>query len=94
MPDGKDLWAELGPGFTLIDMTADRELQNPFTLSARERAIPLKIISAVDENLVKSYGAEDILVRPDQFIAWAGDGNPAQADAILCKAIGAAKGRF
>jgi len=34
------------------------------------------------------YGAALVVVRPDQFVAWAGDCGPADAMALLGKAIG------
>lgn len=89
LPDGQDLWEALGPGFTLIDMTDNAALSNAFDAAARASGVPLKILTAKSAKLRDTYAAEAILVRPDQFIAWAGQADGADAAAILARAIGA-----
>ena len=36
-----------------------------------------------------AYGQRFILVRPDQYVAWAGNDPPADAAAVLRRAVGA-----
>ena len=36
----------------------------------------------------QDYEARFVLVRPDQYVAWVGDAEPADAAAIICRAAG------
>jgi 2-polyprenyl-6-methoxyphenol hydroxylase-like FAD-dependent oxidoreductase len=88
---GRNIFEALGQGFTLIDLGA-REAAAAFARAASERGVPLKIISDSATDGRDKYQARLILVRPDQFVAWAGDEAdvPALGPAeILERAIGA-----
>lgn len=89
LADGRDLWDMLGLGYTLLDLTGNADLQRRFDAAAKRRGIPLKILDLADASLVESYGAQAILVRPDNFIAWAGSANNCDAAAIIDQATGA-----
>ncbi len=90
MPDGADLWHELGAGFTLMNLAGDAGLANAFTSAARRLEIPLKTLNLASAELMDLYGAEAMLVRPDHFVTWTG--SAARADAI--KILGRATGQF
>lgn len=48
--------------------------------------MPLKLVRGTDPAALEAYGAAHILVRPDLFVAWAGeDGDPAS---VLARATG------
>ena len=85
----EDLWNRLGPGFTLLDLVGDPGVQERFEDAARHRNVPFRIATLADHRLVEVYGCEAMLVRPDQFLAWAGTGQHVDAEAILDRAIGA-----
>ena len=87
LPSGADLWDELGPGFSLMVLGDTPELTASFEAAAADLNVPFKAIEAASEDLRSVYGAEAILVRPDQFIAWAGSATGADAGAILARAI-------
>lgn len=87
-PEGADvdLFDRLtGGGFVLLRAGAKgHEL-----VAAAERAsVPLRIVD-VDENVRNAYGADLVLVRPDQYVAWVGDGCE-DADAVVATVIGRA----
>ena len=88
LPDEQDLWNMLGPGFTLLDLTGNANLQQRFDAATKPRGIPLKILDLAGAGLLETYGADAILVRPDNFIAWAGSTDDCDAVAIIDKAIG------
>ena len=51
--------------------------------------IPLTVIADSRRGGRERYDAAYVLVRPDQFVAWAGSDASLDAPAILRKAIGA-----
>lgn len=83
LSDDRALWDELGTGFALIDTTGDGR---GFDEAASQRAMPLRIVKA--PGLGSAYGADLILVRPDQFVAWTGS-SAEHAPAILDRVRGA-----
>jgi 4-hydroxyisophthalate hydroxylase len=84
---GKNIFEELGEGFTLIDLGASGAVA-AFEQAASQLRIPLKVISDSAADGREKYRSRLILVRPDQFVAWAGD--EADAANVLRHAIGAA----
>ncbi|MCY3873030.1 MAG: FAD-dependent monooxygenase [Rhodobacteraceae bacterium] len=89
LPDGSDLWDALGPGFTLMNLGEDGTVSMRFAEAARARNVPLRVLNTPDDGLRRAYECATILVRPDQFVAFAGDGSNADADAVVARAIGA-----
>ena len=72
LPDGTDVFRELGADFTLVAL--DRmEAARAFARAARAMSVPLKIIEAAGVGELRDYEAPMILVRPDHFVAWCGD---------------------
>jgi hypothetical protein len=51
--------------------------------------IPLTVIADSRRGGRERYDAAYVLVRPDQFVAWAGNDAPADATAIFRKVTGA-----
>ncbi len=83
------LWQALGAGYTLMDLTGDRDRMAAFTAAAAARSIPLTVLDLAAEALDGAYDCPALLVRPDQFVAWVAGDEPADAGAILDRAIGA-----
>lgn len=83
--DGRDAFAALGLGFTLL--AAEDTAAAPFTAAAAARGIPLVVALLRDADSIARYGARLVLVRPDGFVAWAGDA-AADAAALLDRATG------
>lgn len=92
LPDDNDLWDHLGPGFTLLNLTGDTDLDAAFRSAAETRGVPLTLPDLGSARLVEPFKAEAVLVRPDQFVAWAGNrrdlASNADAITILDRAIG------
>jgi 4-hydroxyisophthalate hydroxylase len=85
LSSGRNVFEGLGHGFTLIDLGAN-ETATAFEAAASALNVPLKLIrdSAADGR--EKYASHLILVRPDQFVAWAGD--DAEPSLILTRAVG------
>jgi 4-hydroxyisophthalate hydroxylase len=87
LSSGRNAFEELGDGFTLLGFDADSAILKEFERSAETLRIPLRIVADSRANR-KHYGTELVLVRPDQFVAWASNGVPVEPMKILRRAIG------
>ena len=90
MSSGKNIYQELGDGFTLIDLEGTGAA-SAFTQAAAELHIPLKVIKDSAAGGREKYQAPLILVRPDQYVAWTSrkwSGEKAEAAGVLRRAIG------
>lgn len=74
LTSGENVYERLGTGFTLIAIGGDDQEITAFAAEAETRQVPLSIIKDDDaEGEVRDYATRYILVRPDQFVAYAGD---------------------
>lgn len=84
LSNGRNVFEELGRDFTLLTSMADT---TDFERAARAHRIPLKIVRDIAPATRENYGASLILVRPDQYVAWAGE-RAEDAAAIMQKVAG------
>jgi len=54
------------------------------------RGVPLKVLDVERPATATCYGGELVLSRPDQHVAWRGDGLPADPLALIDRVRGAA----
>lgn len=87
LPGGQDLWDELGPGFTLLELSGNAELSDDFAKAGEDLGVPVKVLSLDDESLREAYECTAMLVRPDQFISWVGQGENTNADLVLRRSV-------
>ena len=71
----------------MMDLTGDARRMTAFARAAGDAGIPLKALDLGGQGLEEVYKCDAILLRPDQFIAWAGRGGSEDANDILSKAI-------
>jgi 2-polyprenyl-6-methoxyphenol hydroxylase-like FAD-dependent oxidoreductase len=90
LSSGRNVFEELGPGFTLLAFDAEDRTVLAFAGAAKALNVPLKIVRDSYSDGRKAYEANLILVRPDRYIAWTAVNAPADAAAILGKAAGRA----
>ncbi len=64
-----------GPELTLLRL--GRADPAPIEEAARERGVPVALVEASDPRARDLYGADLVLVRPDQHVAWRGNAAPA-----------------
>ncbi len=88
LSSGKDVYDELGPGFTLLAFGASDGAVRAFEQAAQSAGIPLKTVRDTYADKRAAYEACLILVRPDQYVVWTGDDAPADPAAILRKVTG------
>ncbi len=85
LSSGRNIYQQLGTGYTLLTLGANDSSIRSFREAASATGLPLTIIEDTYEGDRQRYEATLLLVRPDQFVAWAGSGpiTPAQAADIL-----------
>ena len=90
LSSGRNVFEELGPDFTLLAFGADDRTVAAFADAAGKLKVPLKIVRDTFADGRTAYEAKLILVRPDRYVAWLGDGAPADASIVIGKAVGRA----
>ncbi len=88
LSSGRNVFEELGPDFTLLAFDAEDRTILGFTDAAKALNVPLKIVRDSYRDERQAYEASLILVRPDRYVAWSAVCAPADAAAILGKAVG------
>jgi 4-hydroxyisophthalate hydroxylase len=84
---GRNVFAELGDGFTLLAFDADRGA-SAIEQAARSLNVPLKVVRDSYEGDRTKYEARLVLVRPDQYVVWSADDAPSDATSILRRGAG------
>jgi len=92
LSSGRNVFEELGDGFALLAFDAPDSAVESFEGAARALSVPLVTLRDSLAGGRERYGARLILVRPDQFVAWAGDAAPAAPIDVLRRAIGQPSG--
>jgi hypothetical protein len=92
LSDGRNVYEVLGPGFALLALDADAASVSAFTAAAAHLGLHLQVIADTAQGERQRYAAGLVLVRPDQFVAWAGTGDVGldAAMVVLQRARGAA----
>ncbi|MEK9724938.1 MAG: FAD-dependent monooxygenase, partial [Rhodospirillaceae bacterium] len=88
LASGAELFDLLGRGFALLAFDADPTVVAAFEAAAEARGVPFTVIADTSAEARAAYGARCVLVRPDLFVAWAGDAPDPDTAAILARAVG------
>ncbi|NMG40659.1 monooxygenase [Chelativorans sp. ZYF759] len=83
LSDGRNVFEALGTGFTLLAFGAEPAATARFRDAAETAGLPLAIVEDDRDGTRARYGATFVLVRPDQFVAWAGNETPDDVDALM-----------
>jgi 4-hydroxyisophthalate hydroxylase len=89
LSDGRNVYDALGQGFTLLALDAAAGDVEAFAAAASSLGLPLATVRDSAAAGRERYEARLVLVRPDQFVAWAGERADDPA-ALLRKAAGGA----
>ena len=87
LSDGRNVFDALGPVFTLLVFGAPDTAVSAFERAAAARNISLTIVRDDACDGREKYAAALVIVRPDHFVAWAGDAID-DADRIIARSIG------
>ena len=88
LTSGRNVFEDLGSGFTLLAFGAAPQAVEAFEQAAKSLRVPLRVVRDTFDGGREDYGGRLVLVRPDQHIAWVGDAAPTDAGAVLGKAVG------
>ncbi len=89
--DNRNVYEALGRDFTLLVIGSGGTQATAMADVAARMKIPLRVVSEPMTDELARYQARYILVRPDHFVAWAGQEIPADAGlAVIKNAIAAA----
>jgi 2-polyprenyl-6-methoxyphenol hydroxylase-like FAD-dependent oxidoreductase len=89
-PWGYTLYDRIGGDFALLVLTDDDAVHRALATEAFGRGLPLTVIHLTDPRLREIYAADNVLIRPDQHVAWRGSELPAEgAGAVLDLVLGA-----
>jgi 2-polyprenyl-6-methoxyphenol hydroxylase-like FAD-dependent oxidoreductase len=83
LTSGRNIFEELGPNYTLLAFGASDDVVAEFEAQAKIQSVPLTVIRDTFESPRTKYESAMILVRPDQFIAWTGDGADTDPASII-----------
>ena len=86
--DGSSLLDKVGHGFLLLILGAKDVNAESFAKAAQTKKIPFDVFRCNDKKAHELYGANLVLVRPDQYIAWRGDTLPESPIDLLGKVCG------
>jgi 4-hydroxyisophthalate hydroxylase len=90
LASGRNVYEELGTGFTLLAFDADEAELERFRAAAAALGIPLDIVADSYRDGRLEYQARMVLVRPDQYVAWAADAIPDDTGRLLRQVTGRA----
>jgi 4-hydroxyisophthalate hydroxylase len=85
---GRNVFEQLGPGYTLIALTDQARPATAFQTAAQALGMPLRVLADTFAGPRTAYGSRFTLVRPDQYVAWTGDDLPADPAAVLRRVAG------
>jgi 2-polyprenyl-6-methoxyphenol hydroxylase-like FAD-dependent oxidoreductase len=88
LSSGRNVFEELGADFTLLAFDAPPAAIAALEDAAHTLRMPLHVVRDTYADERVAYIARLILVRPDQYVVWAGDHAPADTVAILKRVAG------
>ena len=88
LQDGRSLYDAMGSGYTLLRFDAGVDV-SALQAAAAEQGVPLALLDVEAAEVPPAYRHRLVLSRPDQHVAWRGDGLPADVAALVEQLRGA-----
>jgi len=86
-PDHSSLFDHLGTGFTLLHLHGEHNT-DLMAGAAKSRGIPFKTLKIEQPEGRDLYACDLALIRPDQHVAWRGNGLPEDCGELLARVTG------
>lgn len=87
LADRTSLYDRLGSFFTLLSLRRGGDA-GALLAAAAARGVPLDLLEIEHAPGRALYGADFVLIRPDQYVAWRGNRLPDDCDALLARVTG------
>jgi 4-hydroxyisophthalate hydroxylase len=88
LSNGRNVFEEFSPGYTLLALDVADASVAAFQEAAASLKIPLQIIRDTCNGDRAAYEARLIMVRPDQYVVWAGTDAPPDVNSVLRSVAG------
>ena len=88
LSSGKNVFEVLGTGFTLLAFGAGDATVTAFEQAARTAHVPLNVVRDSYDGGREAFEKKLVLVRPDQYVSWAGDDAPADLAELFAHVTG------
>jgi 4-hydroxyisophthalate hydroxylase len=88
LTSGRNVFEELGPGFTLLAFGADDKDVGAIEGATKSLNVPLKIVRDNYDGERQAYESRLVLARPDQYVVWSANEAPADSKALVKKVAG------
>jgi hypothetical protein len=85
---GSSLFDRLGRGFTLLRLGPRPPDASGIREAALARQVPLEVLDVADRDTRDLYNCDLALIRPDQYVAWRGNGLMKDPGAVLARVCG------
>lgn len=89
LADGRSTLDLFGEGFTLLRLGKEPPQPDALVAAAKERGVPLHVITLVEPDVAEIYERKLVLVRPDGHVAWRDDICPSDPLALIDRLRGA-----
>ena len=76
-----------GTGYTLLAFD-ERVDTGGLQAAARERGVPLSVVTVTHPDVAEAYARRLVLVRPDGHVCWRADTPPADAESLIGRVAG------
>jgi 2-polyprenyl-6-methoxyphenol hydroxylase-like FAD-dependent oxidoreductase len=80
--NGRSLYDAVGPEFTLLRRDAAIDVAQ-LVATAASRGLPMRLVDIGGSDVARLYDSKLVLCRPDQHVAWRGNVQPDDPDALL-----------
>ena len=87
LADGASIFDRFGFDWTLLRLGSKASTGDAFVAAARDCRLDLEVVAVPSDEARELYGADLVLVRPDQIVAWRG-GAGADARAVIDRVRG------
>jgi 2-polyprenyl-6-methoxyphenol hydroxylase-like FAD-dependent oxidoreductase len=86
--DGRSLFDAFGPDFTLLHLGMRASEVAPLLAAAMSAKVPMNALEMPINEVRDIYDADFAIIRPDQIVAWRGNGVPADPRGLLARISG------
>jgi hypothetical protein len=89
LDDGRSTLDLFGRGFVLLRLGPESPDPSALARTAKERKMPLQVVTLREPEVLQRYDRRFALVRPDGHVAWRGNEIPADVEALVDHVRGA-----